>query len=89
MVAESVLSPFVASDGENLAVQDWPQYAGLSLLNDLANILDSTRTRMPASTPLILLEHSLGGWWLRGLYRWHCAAPGKQCTAKIIARGVT
>ena len=116
MIAESVLSPFVASDGENLAVQDWPQYAesrlrgvvllvhglgehagryeGLAsqlntwgfavrgydqyghgesggprgglpsdarLLDDLADIVDSTRGRMPATTPLILLGHSLGG----------------------------
>ena len=116
MGAESVLSPFVASDGENLAVQDWPQYAGLRLrgvvlvvhglgehagryeglasqlngwgfavrgydqyghgesggprgglpsdarlLDDLADILDSTRARLPATTPLILLGHSLGG----------------------------
>ena len=106
MIAESVLSPFVASDGENLAVQDWPQYAesrlrgvvllvhglgehagryeGLAsqlngwgfavrgydqyghgesggprgglpsdarLLDDLADILDSTRARLPATTP--------------------------------------
>ena len=112
MGAESVLSPFFASDGENLAVQDWPQYAGLRLrgvvllvhglgehagryeglasrlnawgfavrgydqyghgesgglpsdarlLDDLADIVDSTRARMPTITPLILLGHSLGG----------------------------
>ena len=116
MLADSVLSPFVASDGENLAVQDWPQYHGAHLrgivllvhglgehagryerlasrlnawgfavrgydqyghgesggprgglpsdarlLDDLADIVDSTRARMPTTTPLILLGHSLGG----------------------------
>ena len=116
MIAESVLSPFVASDGENLAVQDWPQYAGprlrgvvllvhglgeyagryevlasrlnawgfavrgydqyghgesggprgglpsdSRLLDDLADMVDSTRARMDPQTPLILLGHSLGG----------------------------
>ncbi len=116
MTAVSVLSPFVASDGENLAIQDWPQYHGdrlrgvvllvhglgehagryetlasqlndwgfavrgydqyghgesggsrgglpsdTRLLDDLADIVDSTRTRMQPDTPLILLGHSLGG----------------------------
>jgi alpha-beta hydrolase superfamily lysophospholipase len=115
MIAESVLSPFVASDGENLAVQDWPQYHGARLrgvvllvhglgehagryevlasqlnawgfavrgydqyghgesggprgglpsdtrlLDDLVDIVDSTRVRLQAKTPLILLGHSLG-----------------------------
>lgn len=31
------------------------------LLDDLADIIDSTRARMGASTPLILLGHSMGG----------------------------
>jgi alpha-beta hydrolase superfamily lysophospholipase len=116
MTAESILSPFVASDGENLAIQDWPQYQGerlrgvvllvhglgehagryevlasqlnawgfavrgydqyghgesggprgglptdARLLDDLADIVDTTRARMPPDTPLILLGHSLGG----------------------------
>jgi alpha-beta hydrolase superfamily lysophospholipase len=116
MIAESILSPFVASDGENLAVQDWSHYEGgrlrglvllvhglgehagryevlashlndwgfavrgydqyghgesggprgglpsdARLLDDLADIVDTTRARVPANTPLILLGHSLGG----------------------------
>lgn len=116
MTAETTLSTFVASDGDNLAVQDWPlepgqalrgvviivhglgehagrydhvarrlnhwgfavrsydQYGhgesggprgGLTsddrLLDDLADIVDSTRLRMKKGTPLILLGHSMGG----------------------------
>ena len=113
--AHSTLSPFTASDGENLAVQDWPvdgaaprgtvllvhglgEHAGrydalarrlntwgfavrgydhfghgesggprgalnadTRLLDDLADIVDATRSRMPAGQPLVLLGHSLGG----------------------------
>lgn len=118
--AASTLSPFTASDGENLAVQDWPlaedgaqgeaprgtillvhglgEHAGrydalarrlngwgfavrgydqfghgesggvrgaltsnTRLLDDLADIVDATRARMPAGRPLVLLGHSLGG----------------------------
>ena len=113
---ETTLSTFVASDGDNLAVQDWPlepgqplrgvvivvhglgehagrydhvarrlnhwgfavrgydQYGhgesggprgGLTsdhrLLDDLADIVDSTRLRMKKGTPLIVLGHSMGG----------------------------
>jgi alpha-beta hydrolase superfamily lysophospholipase len=113
---ETTLTPYVALDGVNLAVQDWPlekgrpvrgvvllvhglgehagrydhvarrlndwgfavrgydQYGhgesggvrgGLTsdnrLLDDLADMLDSTRARMAPSTPLILFGHSLGG----------------------------
>lgn len=116
MIAESALSPFVASDGENIAVQDWSNYQGdrlrgvvllvhglgehagryealasclnawgfmvrgydqyghgesggprgglpseTRLLEDLADIVDSTRARIQAKTPLIVLGHSLGG----------------------------
>ncbi len=116
MTAETTLSTFVASDGDNLAVQDWPlepgqplrgvviivhglgehagrydhvarrlnhwgfavrsydQYGhgesggphgGLTsddrLLDDLADIVDSTRLRMKKGSPLILLGHSMGG----------------------------
>jgi len=116
MIADSALTPFVASDGENIAVQDWPHHRGdrlrgvvllvhglgehagryevlasqlnawgfavrgydqyghgesggprgglpcdTRLLDDLADIVDSTRARMQAKTPLILLGHSLGG----------------------------
>lgn len=116
MTRRSTLTTFVASDGENLAVQDWPlgprqrgrgtvllvhglgehagrydalatrlnargwtvrgydQYGhgesggprgGLTsvnrLLDDLADLVDATRARMPVNTPLILLGHSLGG----------------------------
>jgi alpha-beta hydrolase superfamily lysophospholipase len=116
MTAESTLSTFVASDGDNVAVQDWPldegqalrgvvllvhglgEHAGRydpvarrlnewgfavrgydqyghgesgglrgglptdnRLLDDLADIVDSTRARMDPKTPLILLGHSMGG----------------------------
>lgn len=116
MNTESTLSTFVASDGDNLAIQDWPleygqplrgvvllvhglgEHAGRydhvarrlntwgfavrghdqfghgesggprgglpsddRLLDDLADIVDSTRARMDRKTPLILLGHSLGG----------------------------
>ena len=116
MTAQTTLSTFVASDGDNLAVQDWPlepgqplrgviiivhglgehagrydhvarrlnhwgfavrsydQYGhgesggprgGLTsddrLLDDLADIVDSTRLRMKKGIPLILLGHSMGG----------------------------
>lgn len=116
MPTPSTLSTFVASDGDNVAVQDWPlehgralrgvvilvhglgEHAGRydhvarqlndwgfavrgydqyghgdsggprgglpsdnRLLEDLADIVDSTRTRMDRSTPLILLGHSMGG----------------------------
>ena len=113
--ADTTLSPFTASDGENLAIYDWPlevpaaqrgtvllvhglgehagryhalaqrlnhwgfavrgydQYghgqsggprggltADLRLLDDLTDLIDSTRKRMPAGAPLVLLGHSLG-----------------------------
>lgn len=116
MASESTLSTFTASDGENLAVQDWPlesdvaprgvvlvvhglgEHAGrydhvakqlntwgfavrgydqcghgessglpgslptdTRLLDDLADMIDSTRARMEPGTPLILLGHSMGG----------------------------
>ena len=116
VTAETTLSTFIASDGDNLAVQDWPldpgqplrgvvivvhglgehagrydhvarrlnhwgfavrgydQYGhgesggprgGLTsdarLLDDLTDIVDSTRLRMKKGTPLILLGHSMGG----------------------------
>lgn len=116
MSGDSTLSTFVASDGDNLAVQDWPlepgqavravvllvhglgehvgRYDALArrlndwgfavrgydqyghgesggargglpsdtrLLDDLADIVDSTRARMDPATPLILLGHSMGG----------------------------
>jgi len=110
----TTLATFTASDGENLAVQDWPldgparatvllvhglgehvgrydtlarrlnawgyavrgydQYghgesggprggltADTRLLDDLADLVDATRTRMPAGQPLVLLGHSMGG----------------------------
>ncbi len=116
MNTASTLSTFVAVDGDNLAVQDWPvanaesvrgvvlvvhglgEHAGrydhvarrlnewgfsvrgydqyghgesggargglptaTRLLDDLADLVDSTRVRMAARTPLILLGHSMGG----------------------------
>ncbi len=116
MTAESTLTTFIASDGDNVMVQDWPldptvaqrgvviivhglgEHAGRydhvarqlnqwgfavrgydqcghgesagargslptdsRLLDDLADIVDSTRARMKDKTPLILLGHSMGG----------------------------
>ncbi|MDO9166120.1 MAG: lysophospholipase, partial [Rhodoferax sp.] len=116
MNTESTLTTFVASDGDNVAIQDWPlgpgrplrgvvvlvhglgEHAGRydrvarqlndwgfavrgydqyghgesggprgglptdnRLLDDLADVIDSTRARMKARTPLILLGHSMGG----------------------------
>ena len=113
---ESTLTTFVASDGDNIVIQDWPldsraklrgvvilvhglgehagRYAHVAeqlnswgfavrgydqcghgesggrrgslptdtrLLDDLADIVDSTRARMPKDTPLIVLGHSMGG----------------------------
>jgi len=113
---ESTLSTFVASDGDNIVVQDWPLASGVPLrgvvilvhglgehagrydhvaqqlngwgyavrgydqcghgesgglrgslptdsrlLDDLADIVDTTRARMHRETPLILLGHSMGG----------------------------
>ena len=116
MTVESTLSTFIATDGNNVIVQDWPldptvtlrgvvvvvhglgEHAGrydhvarqlnawgfavrgydqcghgesngargslptdTRLLDDLADIVDSTRARMREDTPLILLGHSMGG----------------------------
>jgi alpha-beta hydrolase superfamily lysophospholipase len=116
MSTESTLSTFVASDGDNVVIQDWPLDSGVALrgvvilvhglgehagrydhvakrlndwgfavrgydqcghgesggargsmptdtrlLDDLADIVDSTRVRMQKDTPLILLGHSMGG----------------------------
>jgi len=112
----AVLSPFTASDGENIALHDWPlphgaasrgvvvlvhglgEHAGryeelaarlndwgyavrgydqyghgessgprgglpapARLIDDLADVLESTRQRFGADRPLIVLGHSLGG----------------------------
>lgn len=114
--AEAILSPFTASDGENIALRDWPlpygvvqrgvvvlvhglgEHAGrygqlasrlnawgyavrgydqyghgessgprgslpapARLIEDLADVLESTRPRLGTRAPLILLGHSLGG----------------------------
>lgn len=116
MTAETTLSTFVASDGDNVVVQDWAldariplrgvvilvhglgEHAGrydflarqfntwgfavrgydqcghgesggahgslptdTRLLDDLTDMVDSTRARMRKDTPLILLGHSMGG----------------------------
>ncbi|KAF1046647.1 alpha/beta hydrolase [Xylophilus sp.] len=114
---DSALSTFTASDGDNIALQDWPaageapvprglillvhglgEHAGRydrlarrlcgwgfavrgydqyghgesggprgalpndeRLVDDLADVVDSTRAMLPAGVPLILLGHSLGG----------------------------
>lgn len=125
---DSTLTTFVAADGDNLAIQDWPidpeqrlrgvvllvhglgehvgrydelarrlnrwgfavrgydQYghgesggvrgglpADNRLLDDLVDVLSSTRGRMPRHTPLILLGHSMGG----------------AVAAKLVAQGLT
>jgi alpha-beta hydrolase superfamily lysophospholipase len=112
----STLSPYTASDGENLALHDWPvaantplrglvmlvhglgehtgRYSTLAehlnawgfavrgydhyghgesagprgalssdtrLLDDLADMIESTRSRLPPGLPLVLLGHSMGG----------------------------
>jgi len=122
----STLSTFTASDGDNLAVQDWPlpeehalrgvvlivhglgEHAGryervaqrlnqwgfavrgydqfghgesggargaLSssnrLVDDLADLVESTRARTPDGVPLILLGHSLGGLVAASYAAWH------------------
>ena len=114
--SESTLSTFTASDGENLAMQDWPVPEGLAargavvlvhglgehagryervarrlnewgfavrgydhyghgdsggprgglpsearLVDDLADVVQSTRQRMAPGLPLVVLGHSLGG----------------------------
>jgi alpha-beta hydrolase superfamily lysophospholipase len=116
MGADSTLSTFIAGDGDNIAIQDWPlaqahqlrgvvilvhglgehagrydhvarrlnewgfavrgydQYGhgesggkrgGLTsdgrLLDDLGDIVESTRKRMPKGCPLIVIGHSMGG----------------------------
>jgi alpha-beta hydrolase superfamily lysophospholipase len=116
MSADTTLTTFVASDGDNVVIQDWPLEPGVALrgvviivhglgehagrydhvarqlnswgfavrgydqcghgesgglpgslptdtrlLDDLADIVDSTRSRMDKATPLIVLGHSMGG----------------------------
>lgn len=116
MCADTTLTTFVASDGDNVVIQDWPLEPGVHLrgvvilvhglgehagrydhvarqlnewgfavrgydqcghgesgglpgslptdtrlLDDLADIVDSTRARMDKHTPLIVLGHSMGG----------------------------
>lgn len=116
MSSDSTLSTFIASDGDNIVMQDWPlsedlplrgvivlvhglgEHAGRydklaqqlnawgfavrgydqyghgesggvrgalpderRLIDDLADILDSTRARMHRGLPLIVLGHSMGG----------------------------
>ncbi len=116
MSSETTLTTFVASDGDNVVIQDWPLEPGVAargtvvivhglgehagrydhvarqlnswgfaargydqvghgesgglpgslptdtrLLDDLADIVDSTRARMAPGTPLVLLGHSMGG----------------------------
>jgi alpha-beta hydrolase superfamily lysophospholipase len=116
MSADTTLTTFVASDGDNVVIQDWPLESGVALrgvviivhglgehagrydhvarqlnswgfavrgydqcghgesgglpgslptdsrlLDDLADIVDSTRSRMDKATPLIVLGHSMGG----------------------------
>ncbi len=118
----AILSPFTASDGENIALRDWPlpdhsagrgvivlvhglgEHAGryeelarrlnawgyavrgydqyghgessgprgglpatARLIEDLADVLESTRLRLGTRAPLIVLGHSLGGLVAAGL----------------------
>ncbi|MEO8652658.1 MAG: lysophospholipase [Ramlibacter sp.] len=115
-MSDSTLTPFTASDGDNIAVRDWPlspllamrgvvvlvhglgehsgryhplarrlnswrfavrgydQYghgesggvrgalpSAARLVDDLADVIDSTRKRMAPGQPLLVLGHSLGG----------------------------
>lgn len=115
-VSDSTLSTFTASDGDNIALQDWPLPEGLALrgvvvlvhglgehagrydhvarrlnswgfavrgydqyghgesdgvrgglpvrprlLHDLADVIESTSTRLRSGVPLVLLGHSMGG----------------------------
>lgn len=115
-VSESTLSTFTASDGDNIALQDWPLPEGVALrgvvlivhglgehagryghvasrlnewgfavrgydqyghgesdgvrgglpstarlLDDLADVIESTRNRMEPGLPLVVLGHSMGG----------------------------
>jgi alpha-beta hydrolase superfamily lysophospholipase len=115
-VSESTLTTFTASDGDNIALQDWPLPEGVELrgvvlvvhglgehagryghvasrlngwgfavrgydqyghgesdgvrgtlpstgrlLDDLTDVIESTRARMAPGLPLILLGHSMGG----------------------------
>lgn len=115
-LADSTLSTYTASDGDNLALQDWPLPEGLPLrgvvvlvhglgehagrydhvarrlnswgfavrgydqyghgesdgvrgglpstprlLDDLADVIESTRLRMDKGAPLVVLGHSMGG----------------------------
>ena len=115
-VSDSTLSTFTASDGDNLAMQDWPLPDGLALrgvviivhglgehagrydavarrlnswgfavrgydqyghgesdgvrgalpvparlMDDLSDVIESTRMRMESTVPLIVLGHSMGG----------------------------
>jgi alpha-beta hydrolase superfamily lysophospholipase len=115
-VSDSTLSTFTASDGDNIALQDWPLPEGLALrgvvilvhglgehagrydtlarrlnswgfavrgydqyghgesdgmrgglpvrprlLDDLADVIESTRRRMEAGVPMVVLGHSMGG----------------------------
>jgi alpha-beta hydrolase superfamily lysophospholipase len=124
-----VLSPFTASDGENIAVHDWPppekgaargavivvhglgEHAGrharlaaqlhrwgfavraydqyghgessgprgglptpLRLLEDLADLIESTRQRVGPRVPIIVLGHSMGGLVAADLAARSCAA---------------
>jgi alpha-beta hydrolase superfamily lysophospholipase len=114
--SESTLSTFTASDGDNLAMQDWPLPEGIAergtvlivhglgehagrydhvaqrlnswgfavrgydhyghgdsggvrgalttdsrLVDDLGDVIDSTRRHMDSGSPLVVLGHSLGG----------------------------
>lgn len=116
VLSDSTLSTFTSSDGDNLALQDWPvpdgtalrgvvvlvhglgEHAGrydavarrlnswgfavrgydqyghgesdgvrgalpvaARLIDDLADVIDSTRARVPGGLPLIVLGHSMGG----------------------------
>jgi alpha-beta hydrolase superfamily lysophospholipase len=116
MTSESTLSTYIASDGDNIVIQDWSVEPGIALrgvvivvhglgehagryehlarmlnqwgfavrgydqcghgesggargslptdtrlLDDLTDIIDSTRSRMGPGTPLLLLGHSMGG----------------------------
>jgi len=139
MTAESTLSTFVASDGDNVVIQDWPLEPGVPLrgvvvlvhglgehagryehvarqlnewgfavrgydqcghgesggargslptdtrlLDDLADIVDSTRARMSKQMPLIVLGHSMGGLAARA---WLAAMQGDARVCHVVTIG--
>jgi len=140
--SDSTLSTFTASDGDNLAVQDWPlpddrpprgvvllvhglgEHAGrydhvarrlngwgfavrgydqyghgesggvrgalparTRLLDDLADLIESSRARVRPGTPLLLLGHSMGGLVLRSALHQAPGAAWAQAVSHLLCLG--